>query len=201
MTFQPIDHQAEAETRYLAQYAQQPNWLSLVAALMPQIQGIEDALAQLPAARRLATATGENLDEVGGLIGLGRNGLDDTSYRLLLVGEIIEQHSDGTIGALESAATALFEAKSVQVRSAAMGEQPCSVYLEIGSPALDPTLFPLVISIFRKALAAAVTLRDVETYADADEFRLAGGGPGKGLGSATDPSVGGQLAASVFATA
>lgn len=92
-----IDHEASAIKR-LAQYIKdKPNFLAFLQAFTAQAQAVEDALQQLFTERGVDTATGEELDNLGNIVGEARGGLDDTTYRNLVKSGILLNKSSGTV--------------------------------------------------------------------------------------------------------
>ena len=73
-----------------------PNVLALIQVYCNQIDDLEDAFQALYYYRQLANAYGQLLDDIGVLVGLGRNGLDDATYRLYLQAQIRADNSAGT---------------------------------------------------------------------------------------------------------
>lgn len=69
----------------------------LVTAYVDQIQELNDAATELLAKVSLDEATGFQLDRLGEIIGLERQGLDDDAYRSALRGWIQVNTSGGTI--------------------------------------------------------------------------------------------------------
>lgn len=99
------DHAERALGRIIQQYKSSPRLAELIRIYAEQFQEVEDAQAQIRAAFDVATATGVNLDAVGGEVGLIRSGMDDTAYRAAIYAKIEANWSDG----LEANLTALIQ--------------------------------------------------------------------------------------------
>ncbi|RYF03282.1 MAG: DUF2612 domain-containing protein, partial [Deltaproteobacteria bacterium] len=95
-------HVPDAVAKLTSAYSERPKATGLVMALAQEVQAIEDAIDQANQARLLFgnKAVGAQLDALGELIGLKRNGLDDPTYLALLYGTIAENNADGTTEAL-----------------------------------------------------------------------------------------------------
>jgi hypothetical protein len=89
-----FDTAQEAIDRLIQQY-KQPNLEALVGVLAYPCQDLEDALNQLYDSQWLNTSTGQQLDNLGALVGRPRNGLTDDIYRLFLQAQILVNKSSG----------------------------------------------------------------------------------------------------------
>lgn len=63
------------------------NWGKLLRAMMSEAQSMEDALDQLENERHLTVAVGAQLDEIGTILNLEREGRSDDAYRYALQGQ------------------------------------------------------------------------------------------------------------------
>lgn len=107
-------HAADAVSRLVSQYKGSPRVAGLVDALMGEVQLLEDAIYDLDAARSLfGHPEGAQLDKLGELIGVERNGLSDATYLSVLRGAISENNSDGTSATVVRAAANLFQAQAI----------------------------------------------------------------------------------------
>ena len=95
--FNPIpNHVTAALARLLTQYQNSPNFQGLMRSMIGPIQTIEDALTAMNTARYLPNAQGQQLDNLGEIIGLPRPaGASDAVYIQLLYGQIKENTSQG----------------------------------------------------------------------------------------------------------
>lgn len=97
--FDPIDnHIEQAQARLLFEYQDAVNLNNFIAAIVTPIQTIESVLADMNNFRSLTTAYGQQLDNIGKIVGIGRAaGQSDSSYLLSIYGQIGVNRSDGLI--------------------------------------------------------------------------------------------------------
>lgn len=88
-------HVEEGIDRLLEQFKDKPRILAWVTALLGQVQEIEDALYQLYWERLLDNAVGAQLDGIGQIVVLDRQGFDDEPYRAFLRAKIRVNLSNG----------------------------------------------------------------------------------------------------------
>jgi hypothetical protein len=98
----PVDHSTESKSKLLSQYKDAPNINAILAAYIVQVQEIEDILQEFYTKTVLATATGQQLDQIGVILGRTREGNTDDIYRVLLYTKIVQMFSEGTINELIS---------------------------------------------------------------------------------------------------
>lgn len=96
------------------QYKSKSNFVSMLGSFADQYNDIETALFEIRDEFFLATASGVQLDIIGEILGLPRDGRDDESYRTLLFlkGEL--NFSAGTPESLIKAAAGLYNASRVE---------------------------------------------------------------------------------------
>lgn len=82
------------------QFKDKPNILAFLDALTGPIQDIEDAFYDLLTERGVDTAVGDQLDDLGTIVGQPRDGLSDDDYRPFLRARIATNRSNGTINDL-----------------------------------------------------------------------------------------------------
>src|SRR5271166_5121103 len=121
------NHVQQALNRLLEQYKGKPGIAALITALVTQIQDLENGFYPIDQLRQLAYAYGQQLDNLGTVIGFERNGLPDNEYFVLLLGTIAENNSDTTIPTMLHIVETVFQATTVFIKT------PNSV----GSPPLD----------------------------------------------------------------
>jgi hypothetical protein len=90
------DHAAQAVARFVAQFKSKPDLASVISIFSDKIQELEEVFFQLLNERALDVAVGQQLDNIGKIVGLDRNGLDDAKYRSRLAGHIKFLISSGT---------------------------------------------------------------------------------------------------------
>lgn len=96
MVSQIPNHKEIAKDRLRQQYKNLPLLEGFMDAFVEQIQQLEQVYIDLRDDRTIFNAEGVNLDAWGRLLNTPRNGLDDTAYRLILLGQIAVNVSKGT---------------------------------------------------------------------------------------------------------
>lgn len=91
-------HVSDALGRIVQQYSKAVNLQDLISSLVNQVQKIEDDLQSMY--NRLDIDVSENvqLDGIGDIIGIARQGYDDDTYKILIKGKIAANVSKGTPG-------------------------------------------------------------------------------------------------------
>lgn len=185
------NHVQLALNRLMAQYRDKPRIAAVITSFVQQLQDLEDATFPLDSGRSIFTAVGVQLDLLGTIVDLPRNGLDDDAYRLFLLGRIAENTSDATIDRV-------IQVYGLLLNSDIVNEQelyPGAVGLMGASPGVDPVLVPIIRSLVQLTLAAGVRLDFLGIFDETDAFAFAGGGGvALGFGDVTDLSVGGKFA-------
>lgn len=161
---------------------------ALVAVQADQIQLLENAIFALDARRQFFNGTtfpsvGAQLDGIGEIVGIGRNGLTDAEYLIFLLGTIAENNSDTTIPTMMTIASLLFQ--TTELRAYEMFPAEFDFQIPVSSP-LQSFLYPLVASILHNSLGAGISLGFISLYTG-NPFRFSKvGGPqlGGGFGSA-----------------
>lgn len=189
------DHVIQALNRLAQQYKNQPRITGFYTAIIKQIQDLENAIYDLNSGRQLwdgttTPAVGEQLDKLGELVGISRNGLTDQQYVLFLFGKIGENFSDTTITTVETVAGYLFETQVVLLYE----EYPAGVGIEVIGSQLPPSLNNVAIGLIQATLGAGIKIRFFAISNTLNTFRF--DGPGivgaiNGFGDVNDPDVGG----------
>jgi uncharacterized MnhB-related membrane protein len=194
---QITSHVQQALDRLLQQYKGQPRLQALITALVSQVQDLENAIFSLNGGRQVFGSFGEQLDNLGTIVGIARNGLSDSVYLIFILGTIAENNSDTTMDVMTNIVSTLFSVTSVFARDL----YPAAVAFGVGSTSLDPSLYNTVIAIIEASLGAGIGLAYVSSFNATDPFRFKGiGEPNKFSGFAgVSPSVaGGKLAGLIF---
>lgn len=94
-------HVADAQARTWEQYRKSPGVMGLIAVFAGRTQVVENALWAILSQRSLAVAVGQQLDNLGKVIGLARADVagasDDAVYRSWLQAQILCNTSSGTV--------------------------------------------------------------------------------------------------------
>ena len=95
--FTPINnHVEQAIARLVTQYKNAPNLQGLITAIVEQIQIIENSLTDMNTLRYLPDAQGQQLDNIGQIVGIARPaGMSDALYLNLILGQIKINTSQG----------------------------------------------------------------------------------------------------------
>lgn len=193
------NHVAQALADLLQQYKGKPRIVGILTALVQQIQDLEDGIYPLNDGRQLANAVGVQLDGIGEIVGLKRNGLDDDTYRIFIIGTIAKNFSDGTIPVIRTILILLFDAQYLLI----FETYPAEIQVQFADSTRDPSLFPLISNLVQQALGAGIKLGSVTEFDVDNPFRflmLPGqmGPQGGGFGDANDPSVGGKFGGVIY---
>jgi hypothetical protein len=81
------DHSDRVIARLPGYQEEATNWGKLLRALSSEVQAVEDALNQLENERYLSVAIGQQLDDIGTILNLAREGRSDAGYRSALQGQ------------------------------------------------------------------------------------------------------------------
>lgn len=100
------DHENRALDRLLEQQKAKPVLAAVVGALSTQVQALENMFQSLLSARAITTATGDQLDGLGALVGEPRNGRTDTEFRIAIRARIAINRSSGTANEILGVLTA-----------------------------------------------------------------------------------------------
>ncbi len=188
-------HVPDALSRLLEQYKGRPRIAGIFTSLVTQVQILEDMLFSLDSGRQLwngtsTPAVGQQLDNIGTLVGISRNGLSDTEYILFLFGKIAENFSDSTIPTLLTVIGYVFQAQTVLLYE----YYPASLVVEaIGTP-VPKDLWQTAANIVSGTIGGGIKLIFSGASSTTKVFRFAGAGvtgSNNGFGSPTDPTVGG----------
>lgn len=189
------DHVAQALERLLQQYKSRPLIAGMYTALIVQVQALEDMLYSLDAGRQIwdgtsTPAIGAQLDGIGEIVGIARNGLPDNEYILFIFGKIAENFSDGTIPTLLTVIQYIFQTDDIFLGEAF----PAGLVFQAFNTPLPQNLWQLASSIVAGAKGSGIKLYFSGAYPTDRAFRFAGPGvtgAKNGFGDVNDPSVGG----------
>jgi len=197
MSVAPINNSVQlALQRLLQQYKGRPLIAGFYTAFVKQIQDLEDSGDRIQPGLQIwdgttTPAIGAQLDLIGRIVGIARNGLDDAQYILVIFGKIAENFSDDTIQSVLSVVGYLFQAQKILVQEI----YPAGLYIQVLEPAIPKNFFPLVVNLIQNAMGGGIKLV-IGSSATVNTFRFAGTGvgPNNGFGSINDPGSGGVFA-------
>ena len=150
---QDTAHVAEAQARLVSQYQGQSNFLGLVAVLAARAQLVENALWAVLTTRALSSASGQQLDNLGKVVGLARSSVPggnvDAVYATWLRVQILVNASSGTAPNLIAIVQAVADVgATVQV----MDSGTASVVVRVGAVALSqPSALAAALQLARAA--------------------------------------------------
>lgn len=181
-------------SKLLQQYKGRPLIEGMFTAILQEIQALEDGLYDLDRGRQLwdgneIPAVGAQLDGIGEIVGIFRNGLTDEEYALFLFGKIAENFSQGLVSDIINVAAYLFQAPIMILQPI----YPAGVFVEALGIVIPQRLWSLAAQLIRGSLGAGINL--VVAGSDfTNAFRF--DGPGivgavNGFGDVNDPGAGG----------
>ena len=91
-----LNHVDEAIAHLLQQFKGLTNWPKVLTAFVEQVQDLENMFEDLLAIPDLDTATGEQLEVLGRIVGEARQGRSDADYLIGIRGRILVNKSEGT---------------------------------------------------------------------------------------------------------
>lgn len=183
MNITPINNYLQlAQARVLTQFKNKTVINNLLTIFINQIQSFETALMQVMQNIWIDTAAGVQLDGLGKIVGISRDGLTDDEYRNAIRIQIAINVSNGTPNVVINLLQLITGQPVVQL----IPQYPASIYLWINVDTIDP----LVTSTLNQILPAGVGF---EATIGTSPFVFEGDINGFGLGScfvANDPLAG-----------
>jgi len=168
---QITDRIARTQRGLLRQFRGQPNLEAIMASHGVQYQELENVFFQLYTIRWLSSATGQQLDNLGIIVGEPRQGRDDENYRAALYARVAINKGNATI---EDILFAMDFAKPDEYELRELGDATLSVRLvtAIGSM-IDPETLNAALQGVK---GAGVEARFIYSeYADSSTFKWASG--------------------------
>lgn len=190
MATQITTHVVDALDRLLEQYKGKASIESIITVLGERSQGLEDVTFSLLEGQEIYSAVGVQLDLLGTIVDIARNGLGDDGYRLLILGKIGENSSDGTASKVAQVFAILMNSNLVQEQDLF----PAGVGLS-GAGEVDDSLLTLVWNLIQASLGAGIRLEFLSCFDEDEAFAFDGpAGTGLGFDDLTDPGLGGMFA-------
>lgn len=186
-----ISHVPEALARLLEQYQGLPDPEAIITILATEIQKAEDALWGIATLRNINTATANQLDQLGTIVGFPRNTTDDDIYRLEIRAKIVKNVSQGQADRLISVYLFMTEATVVDYSDA----WPMSVFMmSDGMIPASLTDANLIYSLVKGAAAGGVKIGALGLFDGSGPFGFAGPmNIAKGFASVANPTDGGKF--------
>lgn len=124
-------HDAQALARLAQQFAESTNLRLLVSVSATSVQTAEDVLWALYSERLLTSAVGEQLDNLGAIVGQAREAATDDQYRARLAGRILANRSDNGIDTLLAIVRAVLGST---VQATLTSYPPAAFELDVAGP-------------------------------------------------------------------
>lgn len=183
-----VDHINEAKGKLREMYKKKPNIEGLIDAIMGQLQPIEEALNGIATKTSIYDAEGVQLDLLGLLLDLERQGFTDELYRIRLLARIAQNVSKGTGEDIINVYKLLMRARYVQleenypagVKVTAVGANQIGDISDIKAATKGAALGGVSLDTFAVVGNVPFCFAD-----DTDPL-------GQGWGDLNDPSVGGE---------
>lgn len=185
------DHVERSLARTLTQYKAKEKFEGLATELGDQSQELEDAIHALVDGRAIATATGEQLDQIGTIVDQERGGFDDDFYRILLYVKIGQNTSQGGPEKIINIFKLLTEADLVHYQNLTYASAMLGTDQDIAEDFVD-----FVYESMEKVAAGGVRIDHIVCFDPDEPFSFDGpntGAPGLGFSDITG-TTGGKFA-------
>lgn len=188
---QITDHKQAAKDRLLQQYKGKTNVEGFVDGLGgDQIQELEDALFDFFDRLDIDIATGQQLDNIGQIVGQDRLGLADPIYRLFLKAKIGQNVSESEIERVIDVWKLITQANIILLLESFPAQVDLFTDVE-----LPPTLVDAAFELIQNVVGAGIPVQTIGIFDATEAFGFDASGPNtKGFGDDTNPLLGGKLA-------
>lgn len=159
------DYCERATDRLAEEYKGKTRIEDILCAFTNTIQELEFVFQDLKANRSINTATGIQLDDIGEIVGLARQGLTDAQYQIAIKLQIVINTSNGEPESIIAYVKGLTNSTFVFYRPA----YPAAYSLEINGTTLPPNIIKQV----EIASPSGVAVDIVSTLGSTKVFRLA----------------------------
>lgn len=147
-------HVDDALARFQQTLKDQPNLASFLTAVVAPVQDIEDALQQLLTERTVDTAVGDQLTDIGAIVGEPRSGLSDADYRPRVRARIMANRSRGIVEDLIRIARLVIDDDALTVKVQTWG---IAAYdMTLGGVTVTGTLADALLAFLQDASGAGV---------------------------------------------
>lgn len=130
------------------------NIVKLLSALIAPAQDLENTFQQLRTMRNVDTAEGVQLDVLGRLVGQGRGGMDDDTYRRMIRARISVNRSKGTIRDAITVAILVVDDDDANIVVDNQGH--AAFVLRVDDAPLPDSVANILIGMLRDTVAAGV---------------------------------------------
>jgi predicted DNA-binding protein len=189
-------HVQDGLDRLSQQYKDRPRILAIHTAIYEQIQDLEDAIFAIDAGRQLwngssCPAIGQQLDNIGTIVGIDRNGLSDAEYLLFIFGKIAENFSDTTLLSISTVIGYIFQADQVIMQEL----PPAGMLLEAFGSNISEDLYVFAKNLVKASMGGGIELVFASASPDEDIFSFDGPNTNEtnGFSDVNDPLTGGKF--------
>lgn len=185
------NHSEQAVERLISQYRQNLDFIGILSAFCAQIQELENGIFTLYSRLDLSSVTGIQLDNLGTIIGVRRQGFNDEIYRTMLWAKLFSNISNGTPNEIINIFKVLTKSTNIDF----IEIYPATIQIQ-GNANIDQSIEPYINPILQKALGAGVQINGLVLYEDESFVFDDDTDPvaeGDGFGDDTDLTVGGKL--------
>ncbi len=190
---QITDHVDQALDRLVYQFKDKTLISGLITSFVEQNQTLENVFDELFTNRILENAMGQQLDNLGTIVGQERNGENDDDYRIALQAKIGENNSKGTPESLIAVFNLLTGSTFSQVLPAYPAE--VGIFANVDLSDLDTAA---IFEVCQRVIPGGVRLYGIGSYNVDDSgtaaFGFEGDANAAGFGDANDSTVGGAFA-------
>ncbi len=144
------DQTVNAISRLITQWQDKPNVVGLLKSYIDNVQVVEDIYEQLNTERGIETAIGVQLDVLGLIVGVLREGRTDDDYRIAIKGQIAINTCDGTEMKITEALTILLGTSDITIKD----NYPAGITVEVLGLELDQ--YDSTLQILGKIVAATI---------------------------------------------
>lgn len=147
-------------------------WTGLLAAIVDQIQQMENSSFDVNNDRMLwngtsTPAVGAQLDGIGQIVGLDRNGLSDAEYTVFIFATIAANFSHGTYLDIFNCASLIFQTTSVYIQDLAGG----AIGIEIAGSQLPTSLNDAAKALLQKVPSGGIGIDFIAQTSNPNAFR------------------------------
>lgn len=156
------DYCARNEQRIIEQFKSKPLLLGLICSLITPLQELEFVYSDLWNKRWIDTAEGNQLEIIGEIVGLERQGMNDTEYRTALRFQIAINMSNGEWETMIAVTKELTDASFVRIQE----RFPAGIHLLSDGAAIPTNLMQLL----EQSAPAGVRVTFSTTYTESPQF-------------------------------
>lgn len=182
------NYDAIARARMLQQFKAEcaPQLDGLLQIAVDEIQEAEDVLFQLLLERTVDTAVGDNLDTIGEIVGISREGRSNADYRAAILVQIQVNNTGGQEASIAALLENLVNPATIDI----VEVFPAGLDIAIDETGVTNS----TIQLLRKAIAATVSLQFAQVAPGETPFAFSGSAFGDGFGNLVTPTDGGVFA-------